>query len=87
MDCLQKALSYTAYETNSVKLVDGTQRMHERYELRIHCEVALTLYLREHWKGPQKNISWLFEVKLHGLLLFPSRDQGNYGDQFYDQGM
>jgi len=38
------------------KLVDGTQGMDERYELRIHCGVALTLYLREHWKGPQKNI-------------------------------
>ena len=55
MECLQKALSYTNYETSSVKLVDGTQGMDERYELRIHCEVALSLYLREHWKGPQKN--------------------------------
>jgi len=41
----QKALSYTNYETSSVKLVDGTQGMDERYEFRIHCEVALTLYL------------------------------------------
>lgn len=56
MACLQKALSYTSYETSSMKFVDDTQGMDEEYELRIHCEVALTLYIREHWKGPQKNI-------------------------------
>jgi len=55
VECLQKALSHTNYEASSVALVDGTQGMDERYELRIHCEVALTLYLREHCKGPQKN--------------------------------
>ncbi|RPB23857.1 hypothetical protein L211DRAFT_868420 [Terfezia boudieri ATCC MYA-4762] len=51
MAYLQKALSYTSYETSSMKFVDGTQGMDEEYELRIHCEVALTLYLREHWKA------------------------------------
>ena len=57
VECLKKALSYTNYEIDdSVELVDGTQGMGERYELRIHCEVALTLYLQEHWKGSQKNI-------------------------------
>ena len=55
MKCLQKALSHTNYEASSVTLVDGTQGMDDRYKLRIHCEVALTLYLQEHWKGPQKN--------------------------------
>ncbi|KAF8427598.1 hypothetical protein BGX38DRAFT_454675 [Terfezia claveryi] len=56
MACLQKALSYTSYESSSMKFVDSTQGMDEEYELCIHCEVALTLYLREYWKGLQKNI-------------------------------
>ncbi|RPB28744.1 hypothetical protein L211DRAFT_405911 [Terfezia boudieri ATCC MYA-4762] len=88
MACLQKALSYTSYETSSMKFVDDTQGMDEEYELRIHCEVALTLYIREHWKGPQKNI-YLGCSKLSCMACycFLQGNQGNHGDQFCDQGM
>ncbi|KAF8430337.1 hypothetical protein EV426DRAFT_708512 [Tirmania nivea] len=70
--CLQKALSYTSYETSSMKFVDGTQGMDEEYELRIHCEVALALYLREHWKGIRETTGINFVTKgCHQKWYFP----------------
>ncbi|KAF8446916.1 hypothetical protein BGX38DRAFT_1143030 [Terfezia claveryi] len=72
MACLQKALSYTSYETSSMKFVDGTQGMDEEYELRIHCEVALTLYLREHLKGIRETTGINFVTKgCHQKWYFP----------------
>ncbi|KAF8418684.1 hypothetical protein EV426DRAFT_704484 [Tirmania nivea] len=51
---------------------DGIQGMDEEYELRIHCEVALTLYLREHWKGIRETTGINFVTKgCHHKWYFP----------------